>query len=462
VDVTINVNPLPVVDLGPDSVICTGTALNLDAGNTGASYVWSTQEITQIINVTTTGSYEVVVTDQNNCSGSDEVVVTVSDLLDPVIVADGPVIFCNGDSVTLDAGIPGSDYMWSNGETTQTITVTDPGLYEVVVTDQYGCGGTDDEIVTILQLPNAVIQPTGPIAICDGDTATLTVSNTFANYEWSPGGASTTSIEVWQSGSYTVTVTDPNNGCVATSDEVVVTVNTTNTPTIVASGATEFCAGQSVSLSVEPGPYNSYLWTSGSTTPSIVVIETGYYGVTVVDANGCTDSTLVGDPQYVEVWDPNPITAQQGDSIVVTNGPFELYQWYFNGSPIPGATSAVHVPASSGNYSVQVWDENDCGGTSNNVEFTFTGITDLSNAYNVRIYPNPTDNMFYLQADFGKSMDIELSIKDITGRDIMRVESVSGVSQINRSFNIETLSNGIYYVNLRTADGLVVEPIIKN
>jgi hypothetical protein len=44
----------------------------------------------------------------------------------------------------------------------------------------------------------------------------------------------------------------------------------------------------------------------------------------------------------------------------------------------------------------------------------------------------------------------------------MRVESVSGVSQINRSFNIETLSNGIYYVNLRTADGLVVEPIIKN
>ncbi|MCB0754337.1 MAG: hypothetical protein KDB98_02005 [Flavobacteriales bacterium] len=461
-DVTVAVNPLPVVDLGPDSVICTGSVVQLDAGNPGASYSWSTFEITQIINVTSTGSYEVVVTDQNNCSASDEVVVTVSDLLDPVIVADGPVIFCAGDSVILDAGIPGSNYVWSTGATTQTITVTSPGLYDVVVTDQYGCSGTDEEIVSILQLPNAVIQPTGPISICDGDTVTLAASNTFVAYEWNPGGSTGVSLDVWQSGSYTVTVTDPNNGCVATSAPVVVTVNSTVTPTIVASGDTEFCVGGSVSLSVEPGPYQSYLWTSGSTTPSIVVIETGYYGVTVEDANGCIDSTLVGNSMYIEVWDPNPIAMQSGDTVMVTNGPFSQYQWYLNGQPVPGATSATYVPSTSGNYSVQVWDENDCTGTSNNIEFTFTGIEDLSQVYNVNLYPNPTKDIFYLSAEFGRSMDVEVSLKDIAGRNIIAPEKVSGVSMINRSFNIERLSMGVYYVELRTLEGLVVEPIMKH
>lgn len=461
-DVTIVVNPLPAVDLGPDSVICTGSVLELDAGNPGASYSWSTFEITQTINVTTTGSYEVVVTDQNNCSSSDEMVLTVSDLLDPVIVADGPVIFCDGDSVTLDAGIPGSDYLWSTGESTQSITVSTPGLYDVVVTDQYGCSGTDDEVVSTLQLPNAVIQPTGPIAVCNGDTVTLSASNTFADYEWNPGGFATNAIDVWQAGSYTVTVTDPNNGCIATSDPVVVTVNTTAPPTIVASGDTEFCVGESVSLTVEPGPYESYLWTSGSTTPSIVVIETGYYGVTVEDANGCIDSTLVGNPTYVEVWEPEPLAIQDGDTVSVTNGPFDQYQWYLNGQPVPGATSATYVPAASGNYRVEVWDENGCSGTSNNIEFTWTGIADLGEVYNVEIWPNPTRDVVYIKADFGKQLRVELSLKDVAGRDIMQKEVLSSTSVINRSFNIESLSMGMYVLELRTPEGVVIERVIKN
>lgn len=461
VDVTVVVNPLPVVDLGPDTVICTGAVYQLDAGNAGADYSWSTFEITQTINVTTTGLYEVDVTDQNGCTGSDAVGVTVSDLLDPVIVASGPVTFCAGGLVTLDAGA-GESYLWSTGETTQTITVTTPGLVDVLVTDEFGCGGTDDETITVLQLPNAVIQPTGPIEMCSLDTVTLSASNTFAAYDWSPGGQTSVSIDVWQSGMYSVTVTDPNNGCVATSAPVEVIVHSSDPPFIVASGAPEFCAGESISLSVAPGTYNSYLWTSGSTTPSIVVTETGSYGVTVVDANGCTDSTLVGDPFYVEVWDPQPNAVQQGDSIVITNGPYVQYQWYYNGAPLPGATGPVVTPSVSGNYLVEVVDENGCTGTSYNVEFTFTGIADLSNAYDVEVWPNPTRGEFYLKANFGRSMDVELSLKDVAGRNIIPGEVISGVSMINRSFNIQHLSLGVYILEIRTPDGQVVKRIIKD
>ncbi|MDB4655864.1 T9SS type A sorting domain-containing protein, partial [Flavobacteriales bacterium] len=461
-DVTVVVNPNPVVDLGADTVICTGSVLNIDAGNPGATYSWSTFEVSQSINVTTTGAYSVDVTDGNGCVGSDVIAVTVSNLLDPIIVADGPIIFCEGDSVVLDAGAGFDNYLWSTGEMTQTITVTDPGVVDVIVSDQFGCSGTDDEVVSTLQLPNAVVTPAGVVEICIDDTVTLSASSTFSGYTWNPNGEATPSIDVWTAGDYTVTVTDPINGCQATSDTVTVIVNVTVQPTIVASGPTEFCQGGSVSLSVVPGPYNSYLWSSGSTTPSISVIETGDYGVTVLDANGCIDSTLLGDLFFVEVWDPQPLVAQQGDSVVVTNGPFDSYQWFYNGAPVPGATDYFHIPAASGNYFCEVTDENGCVGTSFNIEFTFTGIFNPEYAYDVDLYPNPTLGRFTLEAELGKQIDVVLTLRDIAGREVMAPEQIINVSSIRRSFDISHLERGVYYVQLSTSEGMVVKPVVRD
>lgn len=461
-DVTVVVNDLPVVDLGADTVVCTGASITLDAGNPGLSYAWSTLEISQTITVTTTGNYVVDVTDANGCTGTDEILVSVSALLDPVIAANGPVIFCDGDSVVLDAGSGYSSYAWSTGSSSQTITVAAAGVYEVTVTNQYGCSGVDDETVSVQQLPNAVIQPSGTIAICNADTVTLAASNTFASYQWNPGSETTSSIDVWQAGTYTVTVTDPNNGCQATSDPVTITVNTVTPPTIVPSGDTEFCEGESVSLSVAPGPYSTYLWSSGSTTPSIVVTQTGDYGVTVLDANGCVDSTLLGNPLHVEVWNPTPAVLQSGDSLQVVNGPFVQYQWYFNGAPIPGAIAGLHVAVNSGNYHVVVWDENDCEGSSYNIEFTSTGVADLSNIYDIRVYPNPTNNNFTLEVDFGKRVSGTISLIDLAGRQIMTPETIKDASSIRRTFDVEHLSLGVYQLRLVTADGVAIKRIIRN
>ena len=200
----------------------------------------------------------------------------------------------------------------------------------------------------------------------------------------------------------------------------------------------------------------------GSTTPSISVIETGDYGVTVLDANNCIDSTLLGNPIHIEVWDPQPDAIQQGDSVVVVNGPFTTYQWFFNGLPVPGATDYFHLPSESGNYYCEVTDDNGCVGESYNVEFTFTGISDLGARFNLVVYPNPTRNTFVVQADLGASMDIQLSMKDVTGRDIIIPEQLSGVSTLKRSFNIEHLAKGVYYLQIKTPQGLVTRRVIKS
>lgn len=459
--VQVVVNQPPTVDLGNDTTICTAQSLTIDAGNAGSTYSWSTFEITQTITVTTTGAYTVTVTDANGCTGTDNIAVTVSDLLDPVIVASGPLSFCSGESVTLDAGAGYDTYLWSTGEATQTITVNSSGVVEIQVWDEFGCAGSDDAIVSVMQLPNAVISPSGPISICEGDTVTLSATNNFASYSWNPGSQTSSSIQVFETGSYQVTVEDPNNGCESTSNPVQVTVNTVIPPFIVPSGDTEFCQGESVSLSVEPGPYTSILWTSGSTTPSIVATQTGDYGVTVIDANGCLDSTLTGSPIHVEVWNPQPIAQQQGDSVVVTNGPFNSYQWYLNGAPIPGATSSIYQPSASGNYMCEVTDGNGCIGTSYNIEFTFTGIVDLESLYQLDVYPNPTEGSVFVNIVFDKQLDAVFELRDMTGRRVINDISLFNVSTTLQEFDLSEVSAGMYYVNIRTEAGLLVKPIVK-
>jgi hypothetical protein len=459
--VQVVVNPLPEVDLGNDTTICTASVLTLDAGNAGSDFSWSTQEITQTINVTTTGVYIVDVTDGNGCVGSDAISVTVADLLDPTIVSSGPLSFCSGDSVTLDAGAGYNAYQWSSGEQTQTITVSTSGIYEVQVWDVFGCEGGDDEAVAVLQLPNAVVTPAGPISICEGDTAVLSASSNFAAYTWNPNSEQTSSIEVWEAGTYSVVVEDPNNGCEAVSNEVEVIVNSITPPSIVPSGDTEFCQGESVSLSVVPGPYNSILWTSGSTTPSIVVTQSGEYGVTVVDANGCLDSTLIANTVTVTVWDPQPVAYQQGDSVVVSNGPFDQYQWYFNGVMVPGATGAVYVPSVSGIYHCEVADENGCIAESNFVEFTFTGIADLESLYDVEVYPNPTNGVLNVDITFDRSLDASFELLDITGRSVGAVSTFFNTTGLIHRFDLSEVGTGVYFVKIQTEDGILVKQVVR-
>ena len=208
--------------------------------------------------------------------------------------------------------------------------------------------------------------------------------------------------------------------------------------------------------------FSSYLWTSGSTNQSITVTQTGDYGVTVIDENNCIDSSLLATPIHVEVWDPDPITFQQGDSVLVTNGPFDQYQWYLNGNPVPGATGPVHYPSISGNYTVQVWDENGCSGTSPNIEFTFTGITDSQHLYDVRILPNPNQGQFIAEIEFGSRMDVTLEMTDMLGKQVMIPELIRSVSSIRRSFDIDHLGEGIYFLHLTTHEGKMSLRVIKD
>lgn len=153
--VDITVFSRPEVDLGEDQLLCDVGEFDLDAGNPGASYLWSTGETSQRITATgnSLNSYWVVVTNENDCSASDT--ITINFATSPTVELGFDTVICHNSAITLDAGNPGSNYLWSTGETTKTITVNgedyDYGNYEfyVQVTNESGCensGGINIEI----------------------------------------------------------------------------------------------------------------------------------------------------------------------------------------------------------------------------------------------------------------------------------------------------------------------------
>ncbi len=146
----IDVYELPIVNLGADTNICGNATWELDAGNAGSTYLWSTGDTTQTIIATGTGEtmFWAEVTTANNCSSSDTIYLNFVDIPDVNLGADTTA--CGDVTITLDAGNTGSTYLWSNDETTQTIIVDTLTFgyginnISVEVTTEYGCTNSGD------------------------------------------------------------------------------------------------------------------------------------------------------------------------------------------------------------------------------------------------------------------------------------------------------------------------------
>nr|WP_294858702.1 FG-GAP-like repeat-containing protein [uncultured Fluviicola sp.] len=361
--VTVNALPAtPTITAGSSTTFCAGGSVTLTA-SAGTTYLWSTGATTASISATTSGSYTVQVTNPAGClsPASSPTTVTVNALpAAPTITAGGPTTFCSGGSVTLTASA-GNTYLWSTGATTASINVTTSGSYTVQVTNATGCLSTASAatIVTVNTLPaTPSISNSGSAAFCLGNTVTLT-SSAGTSYIWSTG-ATTQSIVVGASGSYTVQVTNAAGCLSASSSPVNIMVNSLpGAPTISASGPTTFCADGSVTLTSSNS--NAYLWSTGQTTQSIVVTASGNYSVQEINGSGCQSvpsnviSVTVNPlPTTPVITASGPTTMCTGGSVTLTSDPGVSYLWS------TGATTASINVTTAGSYTVQITDVNGC------------------------------------------------------------------------------------------------------
>ncbi len=355
----------PDVDLGPNTSICTGETLTLDAENIGATYLWNTGATTQTINVTTTGTYSVTISDASGCTASDAINVTVNPA--PSVNLGADIIICSDETLTLNAGNTGSSYLWNTGATTQTINVIATGNYSVVVTNEFSC--TDSDMIYVTINPTPIVNIGNNIQICENEGIILDAENVGSEYLWSTG-ATTQTIFVNSSAIYSVEVTNIF-GCSA-SDNVNIIANPA--PFIDLGDDVNFCDGGSVIFDAT-SPLSTYLWNTGATTASITVTEEGIYSVTVTNNFGCAET------DEVEVTiDPSPVVAL-GEDVGLCNGetlildatnPSSNYLWN------TGATSATIDVTDEGTYSVLVTNIAGCTATDMiNVELNPTPYVDL-------------------------------------------------------------------------------------
>jgi hypothetical protein len=288
--IVVNQYPSSNIQISGNTTICEGSSVTLTAQGNG-SYLWSNGATSKTITINKTGSYSVAVT-QNGCTAnSSNTSITVKPNPTASITPKGNTTFCQGGFVNLNAST-GSNYSYQwynngqliNGANTSTYQANSSGNYTVKITD--GACNTTSSATTVVvnQYTSSNVQVSGNTTICDGSSVTLTAQGN-GSYLWS-NGATSKSITVKKTGSYSVAVTQ--NGCTANSSSTSITVNPNPTASITPQGSTTFCQGGFVNLVANGG--TSYQWNTGSSNNTFSANQSGTYIVNVFNSFGCQAS----------------------------------------------------------------------------------------------------------------------------------------------------------------------------
>ncbi|MGB3077567.1 MAG: hypothetical protein WBB31_00700, partial [Saprospiraceae bacterium] len=259
---------------------------------------------------------------------------------------------------------PPYTYLWSTGETTETICVPNAfGNYSVSVTDINGCVAIANLFIPAPITAYAWLNQTC-FNCCPGDPMDLGIVWTFNEppgftYLWSTG-ETTPGILTTVPGTYTLTITDPTTGCTLVLSDVLAYPPAPD-PTIL--GPMTLCAGQTVTLSVSGGPYNGYQWLPGGEyTPTIEVSGPGTY-VVIVSQNGfnCAGiDTLIIQPGSGNIPPPQLsgpailCSGQSGIISVINQNEYTGFDWN------TGASTADISISNPGTYTVTVTNAGGC------------------------------------------------------------------------------------------------------
>lgn len=319
--------------------------------------------------------------------------------------------------------------------------------------------------IIIDSLPTPTAGSNSPI--CEGVTLNLYCTPAGAiSYNWSgPNGFTSTSqnpsiiaATIAASGTYTVTVTGTGGSATTTT---AVTVNPNSIP--IAGSNSPICEGESLNLTSTPAGPNSYSWSgpdgfsSMSQNPTIAgatPAASGTYTVTVTATGGCSATTTT----MVTVNSaPGPVISINGNVITCTP-PYQSYQWYYNGSPVGSSTQTI-ICNGNGNYYVSVTDNNTCSGNSNilPVSNCSAGISELNSDNDFVIYPVPAnDNITIENAIINK--DVMISAYTIQGQLLIQQPML----QAKTNIDIGQLVKGIYFVEVKTENGITIKKFIKD
>jgi len=359
--------PAPFIYSDGTSNICGQGSVRLRAFTRVAfpvRYLWSNGDTTDSLVTTVSGIFTVrmqYVSGGCYSLPSDPFRVNIGDAPAPTTISSmGSLSICPGDSVVLSSADVAPFYLWSNGETTQSIIVRSTGSYSVQLGSSFSCLSTPSNTVEILQGASPAmptISASGSTTFCSGTGSVVLTSSQAGRYLWSTGDTSR-SITVSAIGTYSVRNYFAGSTCSSLPASIVIRNGVFSAPIITSTGGTAVCEGGTLTLSVPIA--SGYIWSTGATTRTISVTAAGSYTVQVVSALGCTSA--VSNPINITTSPiPNRVNiVANGNTSFCTGGLLQLvapagssvYQWY-RGATLVG-NSASYIAGASGTYYVRV------------------------------------------------------------------------------------------------------------
>ena len=480
-NVTVANYPVAVITSNAPLSFCAGDSVVLSvAYNKNYAYQWLlngtglTNTDSSKIKSKQSGNYSVEVTNKiGNCKSTSELVkINVIDApVSPTIILSGPVQFCQGDSVTLSVtNIPGNSYQWKlNGGTIgnnqNSLIAKSSGTYSLSVSNSSGCSVNSTNTVNVIVNPKPTV-PTvslsGATSFCQGGSLELSViNNPSYTYQWKNNGtnipgATTNTFTAQNSGVYSLSISN-SDGCISKTENVTVNaIAVPIAPLISASGQTQFCQGDSVTLSVTNITGNTYQWklnggAISNNQNSIVGKSLGVYSLTVSNSSLCsanstnTINVIVNPrPTVPSVSISGNTSFCQGSNVVLSvpvNSTYN-YQWINSGNNISGATSNSYIALNSGKYALKV----------SNTE----GCSTLSQEVNVNVAPTPASPTINTigSTTFCQGDSVTLSVTNITGNTYQWKLNGGAIEIIQNSLIAK--SSGTYSLSVSNSSGCSV------
>lgn len=435
--IQISFSTLPSNIFPPSYATCGATSLTLN-GIAGASHLWSTGDTTASLNVTSGGTYWVEATGPGGCTVSDTVQVIVT--LGPNVSLGNDTIICNPGGVMLQPSGNFASYLWSNGNTSNSIQVTQPGHYAITITDSLGCNALDTIYVDK--------DHTDPIpddtSFCQGLLVTIPVSPDMFFYTWG-NGIQNMPITISQSGVYTIQGLT-YEGCVMADTLVAFAFPA---PLTNLGPDTTVCSDNLPQLDAGYG-FDSYLWSTGSTSRMIWPSTSGIYSVTVTQTGyNCPgiDSVRV---VVLPIPDPSFNWSFQGGGTYAyqftqtTTSPQDSFLWTFGDGTTSRDTNPVHNFPMAAPYNVCLRSYNSCGVRADCDQISALVSSENSRDTGFVLYPNPATTGITISSALPSSGQKKVFIYNYLGNLVSFKDWPPGQSKLD--IPVHALAQGMYNI----------------
>ena len=338
---------------------------------------------------------------------------------------------CQGDSTVIELQGDFESILWSTGDTTQSLIVSEADTFYVSIIDSNLC--TTSDTVSVFVFEPVVLNLTDEY-FCPGDSAVISLPDDLLNILWSTGDT-TSSIIVYSENTLFVSAIDTNY-CIIND-----TISVYTFPILDLNLQDEtICQDDSVTMELI-GEFESILWSNGDTSAIVTFYNEGVYSVLALDLNGCTssDTLAVFENALPEPDLGNDTLLCEGEIYTLTTS--EFYQEYLWND---GSMDDYITVDQAGVYSVVVHDINNCAG-ADTIIIQYEVCVGIRNNQlsEFQVYPNPATTVLTISLSLGL-IGKEIRLFNTQGELVFSKQLLSKINQID----VSRLSQGVYFYKI--------------